>query len=103
VESADTLYEAVKKLQSRYGSTLDNDTQCKDIWFMALKHLRSEIVKAGGTHKPDREIIAYIIAKAHNLYQTATEVITTIDTTEVDALSKVRKHYVIFLEMTRES
>jgi hypothetical protein len=47
----------------------------------------------GGTHKQDQESIAHIIMKAPNMYQTATEVITTMKATEPDALNKVKKHH----------
>jgi hypothetical protein len=50
----------------------------------------------GGTHKPDQEIISHIITKAPKLYRTATEVITTMDIMEPDALNKVKKHNVNF-------
>jgi hypothetical protein len=65
---------------------------------MALEHLRSEIVKAGGTHKPDQEIIGHIIKKAPNIHQSVTGIMTTMDATEEDTLSKVKKQYVNFLK-----
>jgi hypothetical protein len=83
VEATESLYQAVQNLQGRYGSTdttdlidllqefqnctPDDDTQCPDMWFMALEHLQSMIVESGGTHRPDQEIIAHIITKAPKL------------------------------------
>jgi hypothetical protein len=85
VESVESLYEAVQKLQTHYGGTdtvyllnllqefqnctpPDDDTQCPDIWFMSLEHLHSEIVKVGRTRKLDKEVIAQIITKAPNMH-----------------------------------
>jgi vacuolar-type H+-ATPase subunit B/Vma2 len=88
--------DLINLLQEFQNCTPDDDTQCPDIWFMVLEHLHSEIVKAGSTRRPDQEIIARTITKAPNMYQTVTEVIMTMDTTEEDALCKVKKHYVNF-------